>query len=167
MKSGKSCSSLQKNMYMPCVSSNKTLGFSNKTLGFSNKDSSFNTPPWTSASRPRSSRTHQRRSRHVGHQAICAADLGRPSSSSSRRVAKCLRSTGLSTHLVMMSETFSVPGIFKSSKSPPRTRSWIHRSATARCRTRPNPRLRHMPMAAIESDEIVRGQAKVKSEHKD
>eukprot|EP00969_Alexandrium_andersonii_P353750 15440605-Alexandrium_andersonii.AAC.1 len=53
------------------------------------------------------------------------------------------------TALVMMSAGLRSPGHLGSSKSPARDFSWAQSCPTARCRARPMPDWRQMPIAAL------------------
>eukprot|EP00969_Alexandrium_andersonii_P029569 1290566-Alexandrium_andersonii.AAC.1 len=55
-----------------------------------------------------------------------------------------------------MSAGFFPPGHFSKAKSPERTRSCTHSWPTARCRTRPMPARRRIPMAALLSAQTSR-----------
>eukprot|EP00969_Alexandrium_andersonii_P127882 5651786-Alexandrium_andersonii.AAC.1 len=55
-----------------------------------------------------------------------------------------------------MSAGFLSPGHFKRAKSPERTCSCTHSWPTARCRTRPMPVRRQIPMAALLSAQTSR-----------
>eukprot|EP00969_Alexandrium_andersonii_P231823 10237216-Alexandrium_andersonii.AAC.1 len=59
-----------------------------------------------------------------------------------------------------MSAGFCSPGHFSSAKSPDRARSCTHNWATARCRTRPIPVRRQLPIAALLSAQTSRETAK-------
>eukprot|EP00969_Alexandrium_andersonii_P227524 10048002-Alexandrium_andersonii.AAC.1 len=59
-----------------------------------------------------------------------------------------------------MSAGFCSPGHLVRTKSPERTRSCAHSWPTARCRTRPTPARRHIPMAAPLSAQTSRGAVK-------
>eukprot|EP00969_Alexandrium_andersonii_P248697 10989341-Alexandrium_andersonii.AAC.1 len=59
-----------------------------------------------------------------------------------------------------MSAGFCSPGHFRSPTSPDRTRSCTRNWATARCRTRPIPARRHIPIAAPLSAQTSREAAK-------
>eukprot|EP00969_Alexandrium_andersonii_P019156 836616-Alexandrium_andersonii.AAC.1 len=62
-----------------------------------------------------------------------------------------------------MSAGFCSPGHFRSAKSPDRTHSCTHNWATAKCRTRPIPARRPIPIAALLSAQTSREKANPRS----
>eukprot|EP00969_Alexandrium_andersonii_P223777 9883092-Alexandrium_andersonii.AAC.1 len=62
-----------------------------------------------------------------------------------------------------MSAGFLSPGHFRRAKSPERTRSCTRTWPTARCRTRPMPVRRRIPMAALLSAQTSRAAVHPKS----
>ena len=100
----------------------------------------------------------------------CVSDgalCGRPDSCQRMRKARCLDNVWKSTCLVSISAGLSRPGSFSSVQSLDRTLSWIQRSATAKCRTFPNPPRRHIPIAAVASVSTVSWKVKPRPLHKD
>ena len=83
---------------------------------------------------------------------MVGADLARPSSKLRLSRSRCRSINPRSTCLVNRSDGFSAPKTFDKEKSLVRSLSCTQRSATAKCRTLPRPRLRHMPMAAEASE---------------
>ena len=63
----------------------------------------------------------------------------------------CYWRRALSTCFVSMSAGFSLPAILLRAFFFFRIRSWIHKSAVAKCLTFPSPRLRAIPIAAVAS----------------
>eukprot|EP00969_Alexandrium_andersonii_P029940 1306092-Alexandrium_andersonii.AAC.1 len=61
------------------------------------------------------------------------------------------------TALVRISAGLRLPGHLARTKSPERTRSCTHNWPSARCRTRPMPVRRRIPMAALLSAQTSRG----------
>ena len=86
---------------------------------------------------------------------IDGALVARPPSYLNPNVFMCLFMMTLSTCLVNMSDGLSAPGILVNLKSFLRRRSWIHRSAVAKCLTFPRPRRLAIPIAAVASVMIV------------
>ena len=79
------------------------------------------------------------------------ADEARFDSPNTPMAFMCLSMSSRETCFVSKSAGFSEPATFVREKSPRLSLSCTHRSATCRCRIRPNPQRRHIPIAAVAS----------------